>query len=79
VEAWLLQGAGGLVLQVLTYGGIVTRLLAPDRQGNHADVVLGYDHLDPYLARHPYFGAITGRVAGRITGARFKLEGAEYF
>ena len=78
VDAWLLRGAGGLALEAITYGGIVTRLLVPDREGNLADVVLGYDHLEPYLLRHPYFGAITGRVAGRITGARFNLEGVDY-
>src|ERR1700761_4075307 len=78
VEAWLLQGAGGLTLEAITYGGIVTRLLAPDRAGRRADVVLGFNDLDSYLAGHPYFGAITGRVAGRITGARFNLDGQAY-
>jgi aldose 1-epimerase len=78
VEAWTLTGRGGLVLEVITYGGIVTRLLAPDRDGRLADVVLGFNDLDSYLAGHPYFGAITGRVAGRITGAEFSLEGTTY-
>jgi len=78
VDVWQLRGAGGLVLEVITYGGIVTRLLVPDSMGNSADVVLGYDRLDPYLLRHPYFGAITGRVAGRITGSRFTLDGCDY-
>jgi aldose 1-epimerase len=71
-------GSGGLELEVITYGGIVTRLLAPDREGRSADVVLGLRDLESYLAGHPYFGAITGRVAGRITGARFTLEGKTY-
>lgn len=62
----------------MTYGGIVTRLLAPDREGHLADVVLGLSNLDSYLAGHPHFGAITGRVAGRITGARFTLDGKTY-
>jgi aldose 1-epimerase len=78
VEAWTLVGQGGLVLEAITYGGIVTRLLAPDREGLRADVVLGFNDLDSYLAGHPYFGAITGRVAGRITGARFDLDGRTY-
>ncbi len=42
VEAWTLTGASGLTLEAITYGGIVTRLLAPDRNGNLADLVLGY-------------------------------------
>lgn len=78
VEAWTLTGPGGLVLEVMTYGGIVTRLLAPDREGRLADVVLGFNDLDSYVAGHPYFGAITGRVAGRITGTSFELEGKTY-
>ena len=78
VKAWTLTGAGGLILEVMTYGGIVTKLLAPDREGRPADVVLGFNDLDSYIAGHPYFGAITGRVAGRITAASFKLEGKTY-
>jgi aldose 1-epimerase len=78
VDAWTLSGPGGLVLEAITYGGIVTRLLAPDRHGGLADVVLGFNDLDSYLAGHPYFGAIVGRVAGRITGAGFNLEGKTY-
>jgi aldose 1-epimerase len=73
-----MTGSGGLELEVITYGGIVTRLLAPDRDGRLADVVLGLSDLESYLAGHPYFGAITGRVAGRITGGRFTLDGKTY-
>jgi aldose 1-epimerase len=78
VEAWTLTGRGGLELEAITYGGIVTRLLAPDRNGNAGDVVLGFNDLDSYLAGHPYFGAITGRVAGRISDAAFTLDGNTY-
>lgn len=69
---------GGLELRALDYGGIVTHLWAPDRHGRMEDLVLGFSSLDPYLAGHPYFGAITGRVAGRTTGGRFTLEGRDY-
>ena len=78
VEAWTLTGRGGLVLEAITYGGIVTRLLAPDRNGSAGDVVLGFNDLDSYLGGHPYFGAITGRVAGRISDAAFTLDGDTY-
>ena len=78
VEAWTLTGASGLVLEVITCGGIVTRLLLPDRDGHRVDVVLGLSDLDSYLAGHPYFGAIVGRVAGRISNARFQLAGRTY-
>ena len=47
-------------------GGIVTQLHVPDRNGRMADEVLGFGNLEQYLAGHPYFGCITGRVAGRF-------------
>jgi aldose 1-epimerase len=78
VESWTLTGRGGLELEAVTYGGIVTRLLSPDRKGNAGDVVLGFNDLDSYLGGHPYFGAITGRVAGRIADAAFTLDGTTY-
>lgn len=78
VEAYTLQGGAGASLEVITYGGIVRSLLVPDREGRLADVVLGFDDLDSYLTGHPHFGAITGRVAGRIPGARFTVEGVTY-
>lgn len=78
VEAWTLTGRGGFVLEVITLGGVVTRMLVPDRDGLSADVVLGFDELESYVAGHPYFGAITGRVAGRIAGAAFALHDRIY-
>ncbi len=78
VDAFTLTGTGGASLELLNYGGIVRSIKMPDRDGQLADVVLGFDHLEPYLAGHPYFGAIVGRVAGRIPSGRFTLEGKTY-
>ena len=78
VELFTLNGRGGLTLEVTNYGGIVTRLLAPSRDGKAADVVLGYDKLDDYLAGSPYFGAIVGRYGNRIAAGRFAVDGKEY-
>ncbi len=78
VEAITLENGTGASLCVLTLGGIVTSLCVPGRNGEIADVVLGFDRLEPYLAPHPYFGAIVGRVAGRIPGACFTLDGKTY-
>jgi aldose 1-epimerase len=52
--------------------------MAPDREGNLGDIVLGYDDLDGYLAENPYFGALIGRYGNRIAGARFSLDGEEF-
>lgn len=75
VEAWTLCGQGGLTLEVITYGAIVTRLLVPDRDGHMADVVLGFNDLNSYMTDKAYFGAVIGRVAGRTAEAQFTVEG----
>jgi aldose 1-epimerase len=63
---------------VLDYGGVLQSVLAPDRDGERADVVLGFDAAEPYATVSPYFGALVGRYANRIAGARFTLDGHEY-
>jgi len=78
VEAWTLTGASGLTLEAITYGGIVTKLLHPDENGDWLDLVLGFNQLNPYLDGHPYFGAIVGRVAGRTPGACFTVDGETF-
>jgi len=65
-------------VDIITLGAIITAIRVPDHRGNFADVVLGFDSLEDYLNPHPYFGAIAGRVAGRITGAQFSLDGQIY-
>ncbi|WP_435011121.1 aldose epimerase family protein [Tundrisphaera lichenicola] len=69
---------GRVTAKVMTYGAILTELDVPDRDGKPADVVLGFDTLEGYLAGHPYFGATVGRVANRIGGAGFSLDGQNY-
>jgi aldose 1-epimerase len=78
VERFALRNAHGLEVSAITYGGIITSLRVPDRQGRMGDVVLGFDALDPYLAGTPYFGAIIGRYGNRIGGGRFELDGTTY-
>lgn len=78
VERYTLRNAHGMEAQIATYGGIVTRLTAPDRQGRYADVVLGYDSLDGYLKSSPYFGALIGRYGNRIARGRFTLDGVKH-
>ena len=78
VDIYTLVNSGGMVAKVMTYGAILTELHVPDRNGQLADVVLGFDKLDAYLEGHPYFGATTGRVANRISVGKFTLDGKEY-
>jgi aldose 1-epimerase len=78
VQLYTLTNKNGLIAKITNYGGIVTELHVPDRTGTFADVVLGFESLDGYVAGHPYFGAIVGRVANRIRNAEFTLDGARY-
>lgn len=78
VDLFTLDNGKGLQCKIMTFGGIVTELWAPDRNGNKVDVVLGLSTPDAYVEGHPHFGALTGRVAGRITSGRFQLDGKTY-
>jgi aldose 1-epimerase len=75
---YTLTNAHGMKAKIITYGGIITELDAPDRDGKMGDVVLGFDNLQSYLAGSPYFGALIGRVANRVAKGRFTLDGREY-
>lgn len=78
VERYLLTNSAGMEVIITTYGGIVVSLKAPDRNGALADVVLGFDTLDEYLASTRYFGVIAGRFANRIAKGRFALDGVAF-
>ncbi len=63
----LVNAEGGMVVQIINLGGIITALKVADKHGGIDDVVLGFDSLSPYLERHPNFGGvIAGRYANRI-------------
>ena len=78
VELYTLKNAKGATAKVITYGATLTELWVPDRSGKLGDVVLGFDNLQGYLGKHPWFGATVGRVANRIAKGKFTLDGKEY-
>jgi aldose 1-epimerase len=78
VREFTLQNPRGLVAKIINYGATLTEFHVPDANGKKADVVLGFKELGGYLGNHPYFGATVGRVAGRITGGGFFLDGRKY-
>ena len=78
VTCWRLEGAGGLVVEALDWGGKIVRIDAPDGQGRLKDVAVGFDSPAGWEAGDPYYGAIIGRVANRIGGGTFTLDGVEY-
>ena len=77
VDIYTLQN-GKLEATITNYGGRVVTLRVPDRAGNVADIVLGFDSLDGYLKENPYFGALIGRYGNRIGHAKFSLDGHAY-
>jgi len=78
IDEYTLTNAHGMVVKIITYGGIITAAHVPDRDGNFANVILGFNNLADYETKSPYFSAITGRYANRIANARFTLNGVEY-
>lgn len=78
VDLYTLTNAKGAVVKITNYGAIVTQLLVPDKNGKMGDVVLGFDNVDDYVKKSPFFGAIVGRVANRIRNATFVLAGQTY-
>jgi aldose 1-epimerase len=78
VEIYTLRNSEGMEATILTYGGIVTSLKVPDKNGKFGDVVLGYDNLGGYLTNSPYFGALIGRYGNRIAKGQFTLDGQTY-
>jgi aldose 1-epimerase len=78
VDRYTLRNSRGMAVSLITYGATVTELWAPDSQGKRDDIVLGFDNLAQYETQSPYFGCTVGRVAFRIVGGKFSLDGKTY-
>lgn len=68
----------GMTVKITDFGGIITEIHAPDRDGRFADVCPGFDSVAPYDGESPYFGALIGRCGNRIARGRFELDGQAY-
>jgi aldose 1-epimerase len=79
VTLYTLTNANGMEVKLTNYGGIITSVEVPDRDGAMEDVTLGFDNLDDYLEGHPYFGNITGRYANRIARGTFRIDDKNYY
>ena len=78
ISLYTLTNRNGVKIKATNYGGIVTEIHVPDRDGTFADVALGFDTFAGYRGDHPFFGANAGRSANRIAKGKFKLDGTEY-
>lgn len=77
-DVYTLSNASGAEVDILTYGGRITRISVPDKHGNFADVIVGCKRVEDYYAPNPYFGATIGRYGNRIGNAEFSLNGKRY-
>lgn len=79
VHLYTLENENGMVARLTEFGATLVELHVPDKDGNAADVVLGFDSVEGYQSpRNAHFGCTTGRVANRIAGAEFTLNGKTY-
>jgi aldose 1-epimerase len=78
VYLYTLKNPNGVEVSITNYGGTITSIMAPDRNGVFGDVVLGYETLDEYMKNPRYLGALIGRHANRIAAGKFSLNGVEY-
>jgi aldose 1-epimerase len=78
ISLYTLTNSHGIELKVMTYGAAIVSLRTPDRGGSFANVVLGFESLDPYLGNVSFYGATVGRFANRIASGRFLLDGTSY-
>ena len=78
VSIYTLTNANKMQVSLLNYGGTVKDILVPDRNGKFANVSLGFNTVEEYMEKSPYFGCITGRYANRIKDGQFTLDGKSY-
>ena len=77
-KSYNLKNANGVEMDVITYGGRITSLKVPNKNGEFENVVLGFDNLEDYLKDNPFFGALIGRYGNRIAKGKFSLNNKEY-
>ncbi len=78
VTKYSLENKNGIQVDIITYGGRITSLRTPDKDGKMENVVLGFDSIEQYEKDNPFFGALIGRYGNRIAKGKFSLDGNEY-
>ena len=78
VMLYTLKNEKDITVTITNYGGIITGIHTPDKNGKTTNITLGFDNLEQYLAGHPHFGSLIGRYGNRIAKAQFSLDGETY-
>lgn len=77
-KAYTLTNDNGMTVRLMNYGGIIREIIVPDKHGKMENIVLGYEYDTDYETNPNFFGALIGRVAGRIANASFSIDGETY-
>ena len=78
IDLYSFKNKNGMQVDIINYGGIITSLKVPDKNGETENIVLGYNKLEDYINENPYFGSIIGRYGNRIAKGKFNLNGNQY-
>ncbi len=78
IYEFTLKNKNNVEVSCLNYGGIITKILTADKNGNFENIVLNFDDFKDYKKNEPYLGAIIGRVGGRIKNAEFSIDGEKF-
>ncbi|MDT8858841.1 galactose mutarotase [Alkalihalobacillus sp. MEB130] len=79
VTSFTLKNNQGIEVTCINYGCIITNIMTPNQEGRFENIVLGFDSIEEYVKHGaPYYGAVVGRVAGRMKKGQFELEGKAY-
>lgn len=78
VNLFTLRNLNGIEISITNFGGIITSIKTPDKNGKFADITSGFNTLEEYLGEHPFFGAIIGRYGNRIAKGKFSIDGEQY-
>jgi len=78
VKLYEIINNNGVHMKVTNYGAIITSIVIPDKNGRFGEIAMGFDNLNQYLGKHPYFGAVCGRYANRISKGKFTIDGLMY-
>lgn len=78
IDQYTLKNQKGMEVNIITYGGIITSLKVPNKEGKSEEVITGFNSLEQYQKPNPYFGALIGRFGNRIAKGKFTLDGKEY-
>ena len=78
VALFTLENSKGTAVDIITYGATINAIRAADRNGEFADVVMGFDSIEGHEKYSNYQGMTVGRYANRIAGGKFSIDGKEY-